>query len=157
MRLQLNPDKTTLLVFSRPNQSHWKSETKIIDGEEIINPVPQIKLLGFYINERLSQDTNISLTIGVINSILNNIKPIEGYLTPETRTRVCSAFMLSRINYGLPQYLGETNNNLYRIHAITMRLVRWSKQSFCFKVSIQDMCHSLKWDTPRQIKGQLKS
>ena len=113
--------------------------------------MPQIKLLGWLVNDRLNLDSNINLMVGVIHAILNNLKPVESYLKTETRAKLCSVYMISRISYGIPQYLGETVANKYRIHSTIMKLARWSKQSYCFKVSIHDICHSLNWDTPRQL------
>ena len=108
MKLLLNPDKTTIVVFSRPAIQIWKDEINIKDQNEVIKPVSQICLLGWRINERLSQDTNLNITIGVVNKNSNNLKPLEQYLNSETRAKLYSIFMISRINYGLPQFLGET-------------------------------------------------
>ena len=74
MILILNPDKTTILIFSRPSIQVWIDEIIIKDQNEVIKPVSQICLLGWRINERLSQDTNLNIMIGVVNQIFNNLK-----------------------------------------------------------------------------------
>ena len=87
MKLKLNPEKTTLMVVSRPNQQHMKEKIMIKEGEETIKPDPQVKILGWYSNERLDQETNINTTIGIINTILHKLKPVEKDLSTETRKK----------------------------------------------------------------------
>ena len=89
--------------------------------------------------------------IGVINSILNQLKPVEKLMTEKTRIQIATMFMLSRLKYGLPQFLGESKKNQNRIHQTTMKLIRWCKGSYCFRISITAMCKSIKWQTQEQM------
>ena len=97
MKLKMNSDKTSLLIISKPNLDKYKN-----DEEEVIKPKPQIKLLGWTMNERSKQDSNLNIVIGSITRILINLKPIEKYMNVKARTTVASNKMMSRLSYGLP-------------------------------------------------------
>ena len=151
MKLKLNPEKTTLMVISRPNQKRIKENIKIVEEDEEIRPDPQIKILGWYSNERLDQETNINMTINTINSMLNKLKPVEKVLTTKTRIMISRSLMISRLMYGMPLFLGETQKNRYKIHQTVMKLSRWSLKSYCFKTSVKEICQRVGWETPRQM------
>ena len=61
-----------------------------------------------------------------------------------------SSMMLSKLYYGMPLYLGETQATKHRIYQTHMMLVRWIHNSFCFRKSIISMCREIKWNAPAQ-------
>ena len=58
-KLCINADKTSLINVSRPGLSVWKDEVKIYDNNEVIEAKPQICILGWLINEKVNQDSNL--------------------------------------------------------------------------------------------------
>ena len=80
MKLSLNPDKTNLLVISKPSLRQFTNDIRIEDDEEVIKPKQQIRILGWLVNTRLSMDSSINATISSINSVLNSVKEIQKYM-----------------------------------------------------------------------------
>ena len=146
MKLKLNSDKTSLLVISRPNHTAWKDDIILIDDKETIKPERQIKVLGWLQNERMSQDSTLSLNIGVINTML-----IARFMNTKTRTMVLNSFLLPHQMYGIPQLLGEKQTLKNRTHAMIMKLSRWNMGSYRFKLSCKKICAASKWNIPTQM------
>ena len=137
--------------MSKGKHKRIKEEIRIEDEIETVYPKPQIRILGWIINERMRLDSNLNLTIGVIHSILNNLKPIEKYITKEKKVKIATSHIISKISYSLPLYLGETQKTKHRIHLTIMMLARWTRSSYCFKESVSSICESIKWETPGQL------
>ena len=83
--------------------------------------------------------------------MLNKLKPVEKVLTTKTRIMISRSLMISRLMYGMPLFLGETQKNRYKIHQTVMKLSRWSLKSYCFKTSVKEICQRVGWETPRQM------
>lgn len=60
MKLKINADKTNLLVIARPTTKTKTNDVQIIAYTETIKPKPEIKNLGWFLNERLSMDTTLN-------------------------------------------------------------------------------------------------
>ena len=74
------------------------------------------------------------------------------------KLKFANSFIMSRLNYGNQFYLGENQDVQRKYHKACMTVSRWVKGSFCFKISCQKICSSLKWDllVQRIRKSSLK-
>ena len=50
------------------------------DGNKIVKPERQIKILGFLLNSRMSLDSHLNAVVGKINAMIVNLKPIAKYM-----------------------------------------------------------------------------
>ena len=59
MKLKINSDKTNVLVVNKPKHEEEVKKIVLNTGSEVLVPKKQIKVLGFYLNSRLSMDSNL--------------------------------------------------------------------------------------------------
>ena len=151
MKLQMNGDKTGIVVISRQCLDRYRDDIRIIDGNDIILPKQQVRILGWLFNCRLSYDSTIAQIIGIVNSRIHRLTPIARIMTEKQRTIAINAFMLSKVRYGMPLFVGETEIIKSSIHRIIMSLARLCKGSYCFRTNINAICGSIGWSNPRQM------
>ena len=151
-KLKLNHEKSNLLVISKPKAK--KAAINIIlnteDEDEDVKPKNQILVLGWEFNERLSNDTNIRRNKNSTRAALACGEEFKIYMTEETRLKFINSYLKSKQDYGVEFFIGETQNNRNKYHAIPMLLARWVKNSHCYKISCYKILTSLKWETPQQ-------
>ena len=151
MKLKINADKTGILVIGRPCLDIYRDDIRIEDGPDIIKPKPQIRILGWYLNFRLSYDTTVNQTVSIVNHRLQKLREISSFMTEKQKIIAVNSYILSKLQYGMPLLIGENENVITTIHRSVMMLARFCKGSFCFKVSINSICNSIGWDGPRQM------
>ena len=83
--------------------------------------------------------------------MIHSARGIGKYMNEKSRTLYANSHLLSRIQYGLPSYLGEKVEIKSKVHTSIMKVSRWCKASYCFKISCKKINNSLNWDTPEQM------
>ena len=148
---KINTDKTLLLVLAKPKHQDFKDEIRRKEETETVHQKQQIRVLGWVVNEQVRMDTHINTLTGSIHATISNLKPIEKYMDIRTKKMLASSHMISKLIYGLPLYLGETQTTQHRIHQTYMMILRWTRSSYCSCKSISSIWSSSKWETPAQL------
>ena len=73
-RLCINSEKTSLVCIARPQMRQIKEEIYIKEEPKNIICKPQIRLLGWFFNERLSYDSTVNQNIGLIQNNINKLQ-----------------------------------------------------------------------------------
>ena len=61
-----------------------------------------------------------------------------------------NSYLISQLNYRGQSYITENQNVKQQYHKIRMNIVRWVKQSYCYRISCRKILKSLKWELPNQ-------
>ena len=154
-RLKMNGDKTGLLGICRPKHQRLKDNILIPHPEKDVKCLPQIWILGWFLNGRMSYDSTINQNISIIQG---HMKSVGKVMSEKQRLMVANSHLMSRLSYGMPLFVGQDETIINAIHRSHMSIMRWVKSDYCFKISVSDICKSLKWDSPRQtiIKNTAK-
>ena len=113
--LQLNTDKTEILLFGPPNS------TQILK-DNLANLSPNLKStaknLGVYIDSDLNFNTQIKSVVQTCFFQLRNIAKIKPFLSSTDLEKVIHAFITSRIDYCNSLYSGITQKTLFRLQLV---------------------------------------
>ena len=150
-RLFINAEKTGLICVARPQTRVIKDEIYIYAQPKNIVCKPQIKLLGWFFNERLSYDSTINQNIGLIQNKINKLQDCSKLLSVKQRTMIANCHMLSLLHYGSPLFIGQDERIIDAVHKCQMVVSRWCRGGFCFKESVNNISSSLGWSNPRQM------
>ena len=71
-------------------------------------------------------------------------------MSTKARTTFANRFLISKLRYGMPLYIGETQAIKHKLHIQIMTIARFCRGNYGFKVSCHKICKSLKWDVPEQ-------
>ena len=149
-KLQLNSDKTNVMVLNRPNLDKEAAKVKLKTSSETVNPKSQFKVLGWITNHKFTMESHINKVASIIAGKIHQFKPIAKYSSEDVRLRYAQAHLLSIVQYGLPLYSGETQNVRGKVHKIWMTIARFCKQSYCFKISTHKILKSLSLKSAEQ-------
>ena len=122
----------------------------LLDQPKNVKCVPQIKILGWFLNERLSYDSTVNLNTGIVQKSINQLQPISRLLTVKQKTTVANSQLIPKITYGSALMIGQDDKVIKSIYRSQMSVSRWCRGGFCFMESVKSISESLKWDTPEQ-------
>ena len=94
-KLCLNPEKTNVLILAKPKLKKEADEIKIVTEDEDVTAKNQIKVLGFYFNERMSMDTTLDKVVAGINSSLAAISNFKPYMSERARLTFVNSYLAS--------------------------------------------------------------
>ena len=98
-KLQLNKEKTELLVIGTKKQRQKMQLSSIqLDGD-VIDAVPEARNLGVIIDSSLSIEAHVNNVCKLCYIQLRNITKIRCYLTTEATKRLVQALVMSRLDY----------------------------------------------------------
>ena len=125
-KLQLNEDKTELIVITPSRQSAKVALDSIKVGTSEIAPAKSARNLGATFDEHMTLKPHVSALVKSCNYQLRRIGQIRKYLTQEAAEKLIHAFVSSRLDngnallYGLPDYQIV---RLQRIHNTAARIL----------------------------------
>ena len=102
-------------------------------------------------NCRRSMETNANKVIREVNLILHKLQVVKNHMNEKTRRIVATANILSKIQYGLPQYVKAKQKTKNNLQTCIMKIVRFVKNDQCARISNSKLCKSLNWDIPSQM------
>ena len=145
----MNGDKTRLLIVCRPPLSQYKQDIYLLEEPKNVVPSNQISILGWYLNERISYDTTVNRNIAIVQNKMNKLKEFQECVSEDKLVIIAKSHLFTQLNYGLPLIIGQNECVINAYHRCYMRIVRWSKKSFCFQQSVSSICKSISVDSPR--------
>jgi hypothetical protein len=100
-RLQLNPDKTEFIWFGSAKQlRHLQAANTSISAAGVdIRPVDSVRNLGVYMDSRLDMRMHISKISSICFFHLRRLRHLRHTVDRDTRQRLVSTLILSRIDY----------------------------------------------------------
>ena len=149
-KLQLNSNKTGLLCIARNQKREKKEDIYLYDLPKNIKCKPQLKILGWFVNELLSYDSTINQNIGLVQKTINELQPITKFLNVKQKTMIANSHLVPKISYGSALMIGQDERVMTAYHRSYMSVARWCRGGYCFKESVDSICKSLKWSSPAQ-------
>merc|ERR1712240_403560 len=145
-KLQINSDKTQLMLSHRPKFNNMLSNFIFMTGNDLIKNKTCIKILGFTIRNNLDLTTQIGNVCSNLHYRLHNIRQLTNITSMKTRLVFIKSLVLGKLLYAIPLYTQVTLKQLNMIHKVIMTSARVSIGSYCFKKStkyILDKCNIL--------------
>merc|ERR1712240_205865 len=145
-KLQINSDKTQLMLSHRPKFNNILSNFTFMAGNDLIKNKTCIKILGFTIRNNLDLTTQIGNVCSNLHYRLHNIRQLTNITSMKTRLVFIKSLVLGKLLYAIPLYRQVTLKQLNMIHKVIMTSARVSIGSYCFKKStkyILDKCNIL--------------
>ena len=134
--LQINPDKSKLLLILKPKLKNQFENFYFNAKQHKIKPLKKLKILGFYISNDLKMTSQVGKLCSELHHKMFELNKLTKFMTFETRLMFIKSFIIGKLIYALPIYLGMEKELYKKIHKIIMRSARISIGNYCFKKSI---------------------
>ena len=124
--LKLNAEKTEFMLIGTWQQLAKCELVQLKIGDEEINPVPDVRNLGFYFDKEMKGRAHVAKLCSSSYFMLRNIRKIRRYLDTDSTITLVQALIVSRVDYcnsvlaGAPKYLLD---RLQRIMNMSCRVV----------------------------------
>ena len=105
-KLQLNTDKTELLLIGTKQKLQKINMSTLCVGNDLIKPSKEVKNLGVCLDPSLTMNTHINKTCSIAFHHLYNLRRIRKYLSQESVEVLIHTLIYSRIDYCNSLYLG---------------------------------------------------
>ncbi len=125
-KLQLNEEKTELLVITPSRQANKVDVKSVRVGQCDVTPSSKARNLGATFDEHMNLQPHVSSIVKSCNWQLRRIGQIRKFLTLEAAEKLIHAFISSKLDngnsllYGLPDY---QTDRLQRIHNTAARIL----------------------------------
>ena len=96
-KLQLNTDKTELLLIGTKQQLQKINMSTLCVGNDLIKPSKEVKNLGVWLDPSLTLNTHINKTCSIAFYHLYNLRRIRKYLSQESVEILIPTLIYSRI------------------------------------------------------------
>ena len=151
-KLKLNENKTSFVVMRalNPNNKDTRMELKINENE-VVKDDNAIKILGWWLNKKMSMRTHLQKLKGIISLKLAKIRPFLNFMSLKTRKELLYAKIGSIIMYGLPLYCGQTEDIRNDISVLFMKINKAIYNQNCYKISNARICKRIDVDLPDQL------
>ena len=110
-KLQLNTDKTELLLIGTKQQLQKINMSTLGVGNDLTKPSKEVKNLGVWLDPSLTMNTHINKTCSIAFYHLYNLHRIRKYLSQDSVEILIHTLIYSRIDYCHSLYLGLPDSN----------------------------------------------
>ena len=117
-KLQLNTDKTELLLIGTKQQLQKINMSTLCVGNDLIKPSKEVKNLGVWLDPSLTMNTHINKTCSIAFHHLYNLRRIRKYLSQESVEVLIHSLIYSRIDYCNSLYLGLPDYQIQKIQRV---------------------------------------
>ena len=153
-KLSLHVGKTESMVFTTKRKRNRTGEFRVKCGESFINRVHSVKYLGVMLDDCLSGEEHVTMTISKISSRISFLYRNAHLLSQRCRQTFCSALIQPYFDYCCSSwYSGINAKYKARLDALQRRMVR-----FIFKMEPRDhvgreQLLRLKWfSVPNRVR-----
>ena len=125
-RLQLNDDKTEVLVITTPSSASKHSLTDVVIGDSILQPTAVAPNIGVMFDSELSMKSQVSKLCQVAYFHLHWIRSIRDCLTQHATELLVHSLVISRLDYGNGLLYGVPDqllDKLQRVQDVAARIV----------------------------------
>ncbi|KAI0231603.1 Protein phosphatase 1 regulatory subunit 21 [Lamellibrachia satsuma] len=125
-RLQLNDDKTEVLVITTPSSASKHSLTDVVIGDSILQPTAVARNIGVMFDSELSMKSQVSKLCQVAYFHLHRIRSIRDCLTQHATELLVHSLVISPLDYGNGLLYGVPDqllDKLQRVQNVAARIV----------------------------------
>ena len=135
-RLKINPDKTSLMIVTKPKlRDHFKKFTFMAKNYEI-KAKNTIKILGVILKKDLKWDSQIGNLCGQLHNRIYNIRKLTPVTTFKIRLNFIKSFVVGKLIYAMPIYMGIPNILMDKFHKVIMTGARAAIGNYCMYKSV---------------------
>ena len=116
--LKLNGDKTEFLLIGLPQQLKKITIPHITVGDDRIQPVDDVRLLGAQLDKNLSMTCQVTKLCQSLGYVLHNIAKIRKYLTTEACKTLVHALFTSKLDLNNSLLTGIPKNQIRRLQLL---------------------------------------
>ena len=131
-KIKINDDKTQMLLTHKPKHKNTLKNFHFYAGNDKITTKNSIKILGFYITSDLKLDSQIGKLTGQLHNRLYNLRQISRFLTFKNRLSFVKSFIIGKLIYAMPIYMGINTTLLQKVHKVIMTAARTAIGSYFF-------------------------
>lgn len=123
--LQVNPDKTSYIVFEMKNKSLDECSYHDLKlNNSTIQRTFNSKYLGLVIDSKLTFNNHVNLIKNKLSKTCFLLKQLHQILPTKSKLQIFNAFHISHIRYLLPIWSSTSQLNLQSVHVMTNRALR---------------------------------
>ena len=119
--------------------------------DEEVKPVHQMKVLGFTITPRGSNDLHITKLVSQCHSIINNAFTIKRFFTKREKKFLMESQVLSRLRYSAPIIAAETIELKDKVLKMIHKAARFIQDNYYYKRSIKKLMTDVNWKMPKDV------
>jgi len=143
-QMQVNVDKTEFMVCIKSAVAPPLSiELKL--GNVLLRQVVKLKILGVYIDNKLSWDDHVNNISRKVAYSLSTVWNLKMCLSQSDRNLLVSACILPIINYACPIWFAGNKTHQTRIDKIYRNVARYVLCAKKYDSITEKMCCTLKW------------
>ena len=143
----MNGDKSKMIMVSDKDNPI----SIITEHNEIISCDKQVKVLGWWSNTKNTMDTHLARTKSIVHQQLFIKKTALQYLNLDQRKEIIRAKVISKIQYGLCFFAGQTEAIKAGISALIMYCYRRILNENTYKMRNKKICKKIGMETPTQL------
>ena len=144
-KLKINPDKTSLLITSKPKFHKVMKNFYFNSMTFKISPTNMIKILGANITSDLKFNTHIGKLASACHNRIFQLRTLTKFTNFKTRLSFLNSYVIGKINYILPLYLHTNLENKNKLFKILKTAARAAIGNYCFKKSIVYILKKCNW------------
>ena len=144
--LCINADKSKLLFVNKPKRNPNLVNFSFQAGCYVIKPLQTLKNLGFYFKSNLKMDSQVGNLCSTLHFRIHQLKLISSYMDFKTRLCLITSFVIGKLIYASPLYMGMDKQHYLKLHIVIMSSASTSIGSYCFKrstTSILNECNMM--------------
>jgi hypothetical protein len=141
-KLQLNMDKTEVMIITSARQSHKVNIEEINIGDSVITPAKVIRNLGAMFDSKMTMEPQVQAVCRATNYQLRRLGHIRKFLTRPSTEKIVHAVVTSRLDcnnallYGLPDTL---ISKLQRLQNTAARIVTRKRKHEHITPTLKDL------------------
>ena len=101
--------------------------------------------MGIIFNSTLTWDNEIGKLCSNLHNRIYNINKLKDITNFNTRLNFLNAYVIGKMRYMLPVYMGTSNDNITKLHKVIMRAARTARGNYCCRQNITSILSSCKW------------
>ena len=101
--------------------------------------------MGVILNNQLTWDNEVGILCSNLHNRILNIHKLNNVTNFATLLNFFNAYVIGRMRYMLPLYMGSGHDNMNKLHKVLMRAARTARNNYCCKQSIGQRLGSCKW------------
>lgn len=110
-----------------------------------------MKVLGFTMNSRMSMDNHLSRMKSKMGIEYTKLKPLMSFMSLKDRKVIVNAKLRSILNYGLPIYMGESQQVRHKLEAAYMMVNKIIGEGLTTRSARSKYAGRSKWIYPINI------
>ncbi|MEW8544984.1 MAG: reverse transcriptase family protein [Candidatus Thiodiazotropha sp.] len=143
-KMHINFDKTTCMTLATRHKLEESQGLLLKLDNHAIKNVSKQKLLGIYIDEKLTWSDHIDNLCSAISSKISLLRQLSTYVSIDTQKKFYQGYIVPLIDYGSVVWGATSSSNLLRISKLQKRAARVILRAD-YNTPSSAMFHELNW------------